>query len=87
MSCGNKHIAFHFGLELSTLIFVLAHLYYSFRDESDNSFEGDVILLMVGVGIIITYVAIILGRFNEVEHRVNYTSCFTSIPLDYLCLK
>lgn len=43
----------------------------SFRDESDNSFDGDVVLLMAGVGIIIAYVAVILGRFNEVEHKVN----------------
>lgn len=42
----------------------------SFRDESDNSFNADVALLMVGVVIIITYVAIVLGKFNEVEHKV-----------------
>lgn len=42
----------------------------SFRDESDNSFDGDVVLLMVGVGVIVSYVAIILGKFNEVEHKV-----------------
>ena len=27
-------------------------------------------LLMAGVGVIICYVAIILGKFNEVEHKV-----------------
>ncbi|XP_067927836.1 patched domain-containing protein 3-like [Watersipora subatra] len=42
----------------------------SFRDESDKSFHSDVTLLMVGVGLIISYVAIILGKFNELEHKV-----------------
>ena len=27
-------------------------------------------LLLVGVGIIVAYVAVILGKFNEVEHKV-----------------
>lgn len=51
---------------------VMCHAYtlFSFRDESDNSFEGDVTLLLAGVGVIICYVAIILGKFNEVEHKV-----------------
>lgn len=47
-----------------------SRLYFSFRDESDNSFEGDVMLLMAGVCIIVVYVAVILGKFNEVEHKV-----------------
>ena len=45
-------------------------IFCSFRDESDNSFDGDVMLLLVGVGIIVAYVAVILGKFNEVEHKV-----------------
>ena len=57
--------------DLHTCIFYLSVFYHcSFRDESDNSFEGDVMLLMAGVGVIICYVAIILGKFNEVEHKV-----------------
>lgn len=43
---------------------------YSFRDESDNSWSGDILLLMAGVCIIVVYVAVILGKFNEVEHKV-----------------
>ncbi|KAF6037774.1 PTCHD3 [Bugula neritina] len=42
----------------------------SFRDESDQSFEADVILLAAGIVIIICYVAIVMGKFNEVEHKV-----------------
>ena len=57
--------------DLYTFIIYLSVFYHcSFRDESDNSFEGDVMLLMAGVGVIICYVAIILGKFNEVEHKV-----------------
>ena len=57
--------------DLHTYIIYLSVFYHcSFRDESDNSFEGDVMLLMAGVGVIICYVAIILGKFNEVEHKV-----------------
>ena len=57
--------------DIHTCIFYLSVFYHcSFRDESDNSFEGDVMLLMAGVGVIICYVAIILGKFNEVEHKV-----------------
>lgn len=51
-------------------------IYFSFRDESDNSFEGDVMLLMAGVCIIVVYVAVILGKFNEVEHKVREISSY-----------
>jgi len=54
-------------------------IHYSFRDESDNSFEGDIILLMAGVCLIVCYVAIILGKFNEVEHKVGTTRFYISL--------
>ena len=56
---------------------------FSFRDESDQSFEADVMLLAAGIAIIICYVAIVMGKFNEVEHKVSHVqntsiSCATA---------
>ncbi|XP_067935970.1 patched domain-containing protein 3-like [Watersipora subatra] len=45
----------------------------SFRDEYDKSFEADIGLIAAGIGIIVCYVAIIMGKFNEVEHKVYLT--------------
>jgi len=44
--------------------------WFSFRDVWDNSFEADIPLLAVGVCVIICYVAVVMGKFNEVEHKV-----------------
>lgn len=46
-------------------------IFCSFTDESEQSFDSDVILLSAGIVIIICYVAIVMGRFNEVEHKVS----------------
>lgn len=43
----------------------------SFRDEADQSFQADIFLLAAGIVIIILYVAVVMGKFNEVEHKVS----------------
>ena len=37
-------------------------VFVSFRDESDQSFEADVMLLAAGIAIIICYVAVVMGQ-------------------------
>lgn len=58
---------------------------YSFRDESDQSFQADIMLLAAGIAIIICYVAVIMGKFNEVEHKVTPLSPDLYPPLSIDC--
>ncbi|KAL5022693.1 hypothetical protein ScPMuIL_001848 [Solemya velum] len=47
----------------------------TFKDEGSGSIQNDIKLLSIGYVIVITFVVIVLGRFNMVEQRIGLSLC------------
>lgn len=60
---------------------------FSFRDETDSEAYGDLDLLAGGICLVIAYVAVILGRFNETEHKVTQKIAWYFAMQPYIVLR